>query len=187
MNQIEAYLEDNQVYELFESLLKQLVVEKPEDPLTYLVDALNRPKMCRVFFMGPPGCARTENSAALSEYFKWEHISAGDLLRKEVNKKTKEGERIEACFKSHRLVDDEIVIDLVSKEINEMERQDQPWILSGFPRTRVQALALQKMAIIPDKFINLKIRQQQSTSRIKQNCVNQDPALYGPELDERAN
>lgn len=52
--------------------------------------------------MGPPGCNRQDNAIALAEYFKWEPISVGDLLRKEVAKKTKEGERIAKCFAAHK-------------------------------------------------------------------------------------
>jgi len=29
------------------------------------------------------------------------------------------------------------------------------WIIEGFPRTRVQALSIQKMGIVPDKFVLL--------------------------------
>lgn len=73
--------------------------------------------MRRVFFLGPPGCARLENAGALAEYFQWKFISTGDALRSEVEKKTKEGERIERCLKSFQYVDDEIVIDIINKEI----------------------------------------------------------------------
>ena len=34
---IEGYLEHNQVYELFEGLLKELVLHRPEQPLDYLI------------------------------------------------------------------------------------------------------------------------------------------------------
>lgn len=37
MQSIEGYLEDNQVYELFENLLKQLVINRPEEPLEFLI------------------------------------------------------------------------------------------------------------------------------------------------------
>ena len=40
---IESYLEDNQVYELFEGLLKQLVIHRPEQPLDFLVQKLSKP------------------------------------------------------------------------------------------------------------------------------------------------
>jgi len=33
MQSIENYLDENQVYELFEDLLKQLIVSRPEQPL----------------------------------------------------------------------------------------------------------------------------------------------------------
>lgn len=40
---IEEYLEKNHVYELFESLMRQLIVSQPEDPLTFLCDKLKNP------------------------------------------------------------------------------------------------------------------------------------------------
>ena len=40
------------------------------------------------------------------------------------------------------LVDDEIVIRLVEKEIRNYESKTMSWIISGSPRTRVQALSL---------------------------------------------
>ena len=40
------------------------------------------------------------------------------------------------------IVEDEIVIDLVSKEIKDCESKGKSWIIQGFPRTKVQALAL---------------------------------------------
>lgn len=40
MQNIETYLEQKQVYELFEDLLKQLVVHKPENPLDFLSEKL---------------------------------------------------------------------------------------------------------------------------------------------------
>ena len=45
MNQIEEYLETNQVYELFEDLLKQLVVKRPEKPLDFIMQALRTPNV----------------------------------------------------------------------------------------------------------------------------------------------
>ena len=83
-------------------------------------------------------------------------------------------------------VDDEIVIELVKKEIEGYEKKHQSWIIQGFPRTRVQALSLQKMGIIPDKFINLEVRKHTSLSRIKQNLVAINQDIYGDTADEVA-
>ena len=60
------------------------------------------------------------------------------------------GKQIDDCRKNYEYVPDEIVIDLVKKHIEECEAQTEDeenanagWILEGFPRTRMQALALQ--------------------------------------------
>jgi hypothetical protein len=47
MNQIEEFLEVNQVYELLEDLMKQLVVNKPENPLDFIVQCLSNQKSKR--------------------------------------------------------------------------------------------------------------------------------------------
>lgn len=44
MQSIEQYLEENQVYELFEDLLKQLVVARPDKPLDFIMEALQANK-----------------------------------------------------------------------------------------------------------------------------------------------
>ena len=47
------------------------------------------------------------------------------------------------------------MINIVKKEIERSEDEKKSWILEGFPRTRVQALSLQRLGIIPDNFIIL--------------------------------
>ena len=39
--EIETYLEEKCVYDIFEDLLKKLMINKPENPINYLVDALS--------------------------------------------------------------------------------------------------------------------------------------------------
>ncbi len=123
-------MEDNQVYELFENLLKQLVIHKPDHPLDFLINRLSksecksllcipflsfcetsqRPKFYnnhddiarRIFIVGPPGSNRKENALALAEHFNWESISIGDLLKKEVSKKSEFGKAITESLKNYR-------------------------------------------------------------------------------------
>ena len=42
-NSIENFLEENQVYDLFESLLQQLLLKKPEKPLDFLIERISNP------------------------------------------------------------------------------------------------------------------------------------------------
>ena len=59
------------------------------------------------------------------------------------------------------------MVDLVKKQILQLEKENQNWIIEGFPRTRVQAMSLQKLGIIPDKFILLDVKAVVSQTQIK--------------------
>ena len=52
--------------------------------------------------MGPPGAFRQENSLYLAEQFGWKCITTGDLLRKEILKKSELGKKIQDSFKSYQ-------------------------------------------------------------------------------------
>ena len=131
MNSIEQYLEQNQVYEIFEDLMKRLIVARPDKPLDFIQEALSTPKSKflqnfnrnillstvltvanlwiflflarRVFVMGPPGANRHEITLGLAEYFSWRYISTGDLIRKEIEKKSDDGKRIQECQSAFKL------------------------------------------------------------------------------------
>lgn len=74
----------------------------------------------------------------------------------------------------------------MTKVIEDCEANKQSWIIQGFPRTKVQALALQKIGIIPDKLILLKVKSTASLARLKNNLISINQSLYGPELEELA-
>ena len=40
---IEEYLEKNHTYELFEHLMRQLIIHEPEDPQNFLIEKLKNP------------------------------------------------------------------------------------------------------------------------------------------------
>jgi adenylate kinase family enzyme len=56
-------------------------------------------------------------------YTNFVTISVGDLLQKEITKKSDFGKRIFESRKKYKYVDDEIVIDLVTKHILECEKE----------------------------------------------------------------
>ena len=41
---LEEYLEDQKVYEIFEDMMKSLIMNKPKDPIKFLLDKLNSPE-----------------------------------------------------------------------------------------------------------------------------------------------
>jgi adenylate kinase len=112
----------------------------------------------RIFIVGPPGSHVRELALQFGLFLGITQCSSvGDLLSKEISKKTDIGKRIEGHLQNLKYVPDDIVIDLVKKQINTFEKEKKAFILEGFPKTRSQGLSLQKEGIIPDTFLLLDL------------------------------
>jgi adenylate kinase family enzyme len=55
-----------------------------------------------------------------------------------------------------------------------MEQGQKSWIIEGFPRTEAQAIALQKMGVIPDKFILLNQDDEHTLAAVTQNLCSDE-------------
>ncbi len=97
----------------------------------------------KLIFLGPPGAGKGTQADLLVEKLHLVHISTGDMLREEVKRKTPLGEKAKTYMEKGDLVPDEIVIQMVSRKIQNLGH-DTGFILDGFPRTRVQAESLDK-------------------------------------------
>lgn len=185
---IEEYFEEKRLYELLKNLLKDLLIHRPEEPLDFMISKLNNPKPpMRVFVVGPPGSNRKEIGLSLADHFGWPCVNVGDLLTREVNKKTDIGKEIQESKKVYKYINDEIVIDLVRNSIAEIEKDSQNWIVEGFPRTAAQVVALQKMGIAPTRIVLLTVKKPSSQLKVKNNLISNATGLYGPELERVAN
>jgi len=101
--------------------------------------------MKNIIFIAPPAAGKGTQSDLLQKHFGYLHISAGDMLRQEVAKGTPFGKNIQELINQGILVSNEIIIELIKRKIEEIG--DKPFILDGFPRTLIQAEALNKMLI----------------------------------------
>jgi len=113
-------------------------------------------------------------------------IETGTLLKKEVQKQTDNGIKIKKAFDEKKYVEDEVVIQVVKKKIADLEKENKNWVIEGFPRTKVQALSLETLGIIPDKIIQLTCSREKSLQRIKTNLLEQDINLHGDVLHNAA-
>ena len=77
----------------------------------------------------------------------------------------------------HWFVDDKLVIDEVKSRISHGTDDDTSFIVEGFPKNRVQALSLQKIGIVPDKFIMLNVSDAVSLEKITENLIQQGTLL----------
>jgi len=100
--------------------------------------------MFNLVLFGPPGSGKGTQSENILKTYKLQHISTGDLLRNEVSNMTPLGTEAKKYMDQGMLVPDEVVIGMISSKIDETP-DARGFIFDGFPRTRAQAEALDKL------------------------------------------
>ena len=95
-----------------------------------------------LLFLGPPGAGKGTQASLISESNAYLHLSTGELLRHEVDKKTNLGIKIKEIINSGKLVDDHLVLEIVKQNL---VLSKKGWILDGYPRNISQADSLTKV------------------------------------------
>lgn len=121
----------------------------------------------RIILMGPPGAGKGTQGEILAGLWQVPRIAPGDIFRDEIKNQTELGLRVKAFSDSGKLVPDEIVIAMMRSCLE----QTDGWILDGFPRTVVQAEALDALLAeigqAYDHVINLTVPEHILVDRLK--------------------
>lgn len=110
--------------------------------------------MFNLILFGPPGSGKGTQSQNIVDTYKLAHISTGDLLREEVSKQSALGVEAQKYMDQGLLVPDEVVIGMISGKIDDMPGA-RGFIFDGFPRTKEQAEALDKLLEFKETSIEL--------------------------------
>ncbi|MBR5842047.1 MAG: adenylate kinase [Bacteroidaceae bacterium] len=100
--------------------------------------------MVNIVIFGAPGSGKGTHSARLVEEFKLDHISTGDVLRKEIKEGTELGKIAQGYIDQGQLIPDELMIGILASKYDSF-KDSKGVIFDGFPRTIAQAEALKKM------------------------------------------
>ncbi|MEY8839092.1 adenylate kinase, partial [Cribrihabitans sp. XS_ASV171] len=122
-----------------------------------------------LILLGPPGAGKGTQARMLEEGFGLVQLSTGDLLRAAVAAGTEAGQRAKAVMEAGALVSDDIVIAILRDRLAEPDCA-RGVILDGFPRTTVQAAALDELLAANgqkiDAAISLEVEDAAMVTRI---------------------
>lgn len=130
-----------------------------------------------LILLGPPGAGKGTQARMLQDRFGLVQLSTGDLLRAAVAAGTEAGKAAKAVMEAGELVSDDIVIAILRDRLAEPDCA-RGVILDGFPRTTVQAEALDALLAETGQKINaavsLEVEDAAMVTRIsgRYTCAN---------------
>lgn len=136
---------------------------QPSAPLhsSNVTAAFNPKEVLVLFFLGGPGSGKGTQSELLVKDYGFKHLSAGDLLREEQDRKGSEyGEMIKSYIKEGQIVPMEVTVKLLENamkaELESGKQKEHPsgekarFLIDGFPRKMDQAVFFEE-TVCPSK------------------------------------
>ena len=131
-----------------------------------------------IIMLGAPGTGKGTVAGILTQKLGVPQVSTGDIFRKHIKEQTELGKLADKYISKGHLVPDDVTIDLVKSRLQEDDVKDGI-ILDGFPRTVVQAEALDKMLTEQgrkvDMVVNLTTPKEEIIERITNRRICSNP------------
>ena len=108
----------------------------------------------RLILLGPPGAGKGTQAQRIVAKHGIPQLSTGDMLRAAVAAQTEVGKKAKALMDAGELVPDDVVNAIVSDRIEQPDCAGG-FILDGYPRTLVQADAVD--AMLREKGLSLDV------------------------------
>jgi adenylate kinase len=97
-----------------------------------------------ILLLGPQGAGKGTQAKRVSTEYGIPHIASGEILRAEMAAGTELGGRVKDVYDRGDLVSDDLMIELIKERLSH-PNTDAGFVLDGFPRTTVQAEALDQI------------------------------------------
>jgi len=97
-----------------------------------------------VLLLGPQGAGKGTQAKRISAEYGIPHIASGEILRAEMEAGTELGRRVKDVYDRGDLVSYDLMIELIRNRLEQPDTESG-FVLDGFPRTTVQAEALDSM------------------------------------------
>lgn len=124
-----------------------------------------------IIMLGAPGTGKGTVANILEERLGVPQVSTGDIFRKNIKEGTELGKLADSYISKGKLVPDDVTINLIKDKLKDNDVKNGI-ILDGFPRTILQAEALDKMLEEQGKKIDLVVNLTTPKEEIIERIVN---------------
>jgi len=130
----------------------------------------------RIVMLGRQGAGKGTQCVRLSRHFVVPHISTGDMLRQAVREGTSLGLVAKSIIDRGGLVGDDVMVRMIDDRLHLDDARVRGYILDGFPRTVIQAEALDGITIARplDAVIDLHVPRELVLERLSARRVCRD-------------
>ncbi|MBO5772974.1 MAG: adenylate kinase [Clostridia bacterium] len=118
----------------------------------------------KIVLLGAPGCGKGTHAQRLTTELGIPHVSTGDIFRQNLKEQTELGKQIAGILAKGDLVSDEITVAIVRDRLSRDDCKNG-YILDGFPRSLVQAEALESFDKL-DVVVNIDVDYDTIIKRI---------------------
>nr|XP_046202544.1 adenylate kinase 8 isoform X4 [Oncorhynchus gorbuscha] len=148
------YAEKHEIFDLVQTLVTNLMVDKPEDPIQYLIVLLKRGsvEVPRVMLLGPPASGKRTVARKLCEHTQVIHITDSNILKEDTDL-TKKALQYKA---KQQDIPGDLWIKLIQQRLSKIDCVRRGWVLEGIPQTREEALSLQEAGVAPNHVVLLE-------------------------------
>ncbi|CAF3834049.1 unnamed protein product [Adineta steineri] len=140
------YAEQNGLFELFQRCISLMLVDRPDDPIAYLIDLLKKDfDAPKIIILGPPASGRHTIAKMLQKSLNAVLIEPNELLNN-VSKKFKDKLPTNPTIDN---IPPALWAQFYKERLKDFDCFRCGWILVDFPMNREQALELQSIGIHP--------------------------------------
>ena len=124
-----------------------------------------------IILLGAPGSGKGTQSVIINKNFGLVQLSTGEMIRKNIEKKTKLGLQVQNIVDNGEFVSDDIILGMVSVRILEDDCK-KGFILDGFPRNLNQATKFDDILLKHNKKIDFVIELHVSLDDLYERIEN---------------
>lgn len=138
-----------------------------------------------IVMLGAPGAGKGTQAVRIAETHGIPHISTGEMLRAAIAAGSELGQKVKGIVESGALVPDELIVEVIRERLSHPDARSG-FVLDGFPRTIVQAEALDALLAELERplqiVLELELAEETAVKRMLGRALDEGRADDTPEV-----